>query len=119
MDGESLSTNSIFFAFSRQAPSTPPSCILSTAMLRTPLATISGNRPRNKELSPFQRGFLVGQATQGRSYGGIAKAAKLPKSTVQTAVSNASLQQNGESRPRSGRPRATTPADQRLIIRTA
>ena len=34
-------------------------------MLRTPLATISGNRARGKELSPYQRGFLVGQAAQG------------------------------------------------------
>ena len=61
-------------------------------MLRTLLATISGNRPRNKELSLFQRGFLVGQAAQGHSYGGIAKAANLLKSTVQTVVFNASLQ---------------------------
>ena len=32
-------------------------------MLRTLLATISNNRARSKELSLYQRGFLVGQAT--------------------------------------------------------
>ncbi|KAK0512441.1 hypothetical protein JMJ35_005569 [Cladonia borealis] len=88
-------------------------------MLRTPLATITGNRPRNKELSPFQRGILVGHAAQGLSYGRIAKATKLPKTTVRTAVLNASLQQNGESRPRSGRPSIVTDRDRRHVIRTA
>ena len=106
-------------AFSRQAPSTPPSCNTSTAMLRTPLATISGNRPRNKELSPFQRGILVGQAAQGHSYGRIAKATKLHRNTVRMAVINASLQQNGVSRPRSGRPPLITERDKRHIIRIA
>ena len=88
-------------------------------MLRTPLATISGNRPRNKELSPFQRGILVGQAAQGLSYGKIAKATKLHRNTVRQAVINTSLQQNGESRPRSGRPPLATDRGRRHIIRIA
>lgn len=88
-------------------------------MQRTPLASISGNRRRNHELSPFQRGFLVGQAAQGRSYYGIAKAANLHKNTVRNVIQNTSLQQNGESRARSGRPPIVTDRDRRHIIRIA
>ena len=88
-------------------------------MPRTPLATISGNRPHGHELSPFQRGFLVGQAAQGRSYYGIAKATNLGKNTVRQAILNTSLQHNGELRPRTGRPSIVTDRDRRHIIRIA
>ena len=57
-------------------------------MLRTPLATISGNRARGKELSPYYRGFLVGQAAQGQSLYRIAKTQNLYKSTVRNVVLN-------------------------------
>ncbi|KAK0513618.1 hypothetical protein JMJ35_003982 [Cladonia borealis] len=88
-------------------------------MLRTPLAPISGNRPRGKELSPFHRGILVGQAAQGLRYSGIAKATNLHKNTVRNAVLNAAIQYNGQSRPRSGRPSIVTDRDRRYIIRIA
>ena len=88
-------------------------------MPRTPLGAISGNRPHGHELSPFQRGYLVGQAAQGRSYYEIAKAENLGKNTVRQAVLNASLQHHGVSRPRSGRPSIVTDRDRRHIIRIA
>ena len=88
-------------------------------MQRTLLSTISGNRPRGKELSPYQRGFLVGQAAQGRSYSGIAKAINLHKNTVRNAILNTTIQYNGESRLRSGRSSIATDRDRRHIIHIA
>ena len=85
-------------------------------MLRTLLAAISGNRPRGKELSPYQRGFFGGQAAQQHN---LAKATKLFKNTVRTAILNASLQHNGESRLRSGRPPIVTDRNRRHVIRIA
>ncbi|KAN0115371.1 hypothetical protein V8E51_004915 [Hyaloscypha variabilis] len=50
--------------------------------LRTPLRSISGNRPKGLEISPYMCGQVVGKASKGTKIATIAKALKLTRSTV-------------------------------------
>ncbi len=88
-------------------------------MPRAPLAPISGNTPRRKELTPFQRGLLVGQVTRGATPGKIQKDFRIPRSTTRSVVLNSLHQEEGESRPRSGRPTRVSDRDRRHTIRKA
>ncbi|PMD56024.1 uncharacterized protein K444DRAFT_694496 [Hyaloscypha bicolor E] len=50
--------------------------------LRTPLRSISGNRPKGSEISPYIRGQVIGEASEGTDPTSIAKDLKLTRSTV-------------------------------------
>ena len=86
-------------------------------MLRAPLASISGNRTRNTELSPYQRGIIVGAAASGFTPVRIAKVAGVRESTVRTTIQKASTRNDGESKSRSGRFILLSIRDQRHIVR--
>ena len=88
-------------------------------MQRTPLATISSNRRRNTQLSPYQRGLLVGAITLGATSVDVEKASGVPESTVRTTVSRAAQRHNGETKPRSERPPLLSVRDKRHLIRIA
>ena len=80
---------------------------------RTPLGVISGNRRKSKDLTPFQRGKIVGNADTGLSIALIAENYNIAESTVRSTLQLNPQRHLGESKPRSGRPKF---AD-RLIIR--
>jgi hypothetical protein len=50
--------------------------------LRTPLRTISGNRPSGGHLNPYMRGQVAGQAFKGAKLAKIARDLKLDCGTV-------------------------------------
>ena len=97
----------------------PPSSIHYPVMPRTPLATISSNRRRNTQLSPYERGLLVGASALGATAVEVEKVSGVPESIVRTTLSRASERHNGETKPRSGRPGRLSIRDQRHIIRIA
>jgi transposase len=84
---------------------------------RRPLQEISGNSIKRKELSPYQRGQIVGAARGGMSQAEIAKAFNVAKSTVFDTLFNALERHNGESKPRSGRPLCYAECEERIILR--
>ncbi len=88
-------------------------------MLRTPLAQISGNHVRRTELTPYQRGVIIGAHSAGASPGRISKLSNLPDSTVRTTLKKAAEREDGQSRPRSGRPAMLSARDTRHLIRIA
>ena len=88
-------------------------------MLRSPLATISSNRRYKTEYSPYQRGIIVGAIDGGATPGAIQKAHEIPKSTAQAIVRNARTSNDGQSAPRSGRPKSLSIRDQRHTLRIA
>jgi len=88
-------------------------------MLRTPLATISGNRRRGKELTPYKRGDIIGRYTGGATRQVIAYATETPISTVDYTIDTANQRPNGHSKPRTGRPKKLSIRDERYIIRVA
>ena len=88
-------------------------------MLRAPLAKISGNRPRNHELSPWQRGLIEGATAVGASTTEVGKALNFTKATVQTTLRRAAERSNGVSKSRFGRPGVLSDRDKRYIIRYA
>lgn len=88
-------------------------------MPRTPLAPISGNKPRGNELSQYMRGKIEFAAEIGAPRAEIAKTLNLPLTTVKYTLSKASQRHNGESLPRSGRPKEYSERDERAIVRIA
>ena len=49
---------------------------------RAPLGEISGNRPKNIELTPVQRGFIEGAIEFGASFSKVAETVSCSKSTI-------------------------------------
>jgi len=88
-------------------------------MPRTPLKPISGNSSRRKELTPYERGLIVGRSSGGASTAEIRKEFLVPESTIRSTISMAPHLNHGVSKPRSGRPMACSVRKQRHIIRTA
>lgn len=64
-------------------------------MQRTPLATISANHARYTELTPYQRGLLIGAAASGATPVAIEKTSGVRESTVRYVLSTASTRTTG------------------------
>jgi len=85
--------------------------------LRTPLRSISGNRPKGSEISPFMRGQVIGKASEGAKSAAIAKALKLDRSTVNYTLQQDELRDDGHSLPRKPRNKSYTDAEERRSLR--
>lgn len=83
---------------------------------RRVLAEIPVNRQSNHELSPGSKRQLYGRALAGETQAEIARAERLPKSTVSTALKRASERQSCDIAPRQGRPRTWNDRDERRIL---
>ena len=81
-----------------------------------PLREISGNARPNTELNAYQRGIIIGARGEGASYGRIEKTYQIHRDTARSTVHSASVRINGESLPRSGRPKKYTERDERHVI---
>ena len=84
---------------------------------RRPLGLISGNIQKNKPLSPYERGKIIGGATFGHSQAEISRELKRPWQTVQSTIKLDPLRNEGRSRARSGRPRLYTDRQVRLLVK--
>ena len=85
-------------------------------MPRTPLASISGNKPRNIELNQCQRGMIIGAQALGHAPAEIAKTSNVPRTTVIYTLQKHSERNNEKSKSRSG-PGIFSDRDRRRIIR--
>ena len=74
-------------------------------MPRRPLGPITPNIIRRKELTPYTRGFILGQLTAGVEQADVAKALNLSRATIRTTLLRANTRINGELIKRSGRPK--------------
>ena len=77
-------------------------------MLRTPLGAVSGNRPRNHELTPYQRGLIIEASVGGAKPSKIGQAFRVSKEFIRITLRRAALRPDGASQPRSGRPKCYT-----------
>ena len=84
---------------------------------RRPLAEISGNTPSRRELTPYQRGLIVGASTAGDTLTQIARRFDHPTSTVVSTLAREKSRINGNSQPRIGRPSTWTERDERQLVR--
>ncbi len=87
------------------------------SMPRRPLAQINGNKTNRKELTTYTRGLIIGKHESGVSMTHISQTLGIPLSTVSETIKKNPERINGESIPRSGRPRSYTERDRRHIIR--
>ena len=87
------------------------------ASLRVPLSGISANIQRRRELSPYERGIIVGVSKTTDSATVIAQLTKVPRTTIQSTLLIDSEHDEGTTKPRSGRPKIYDERDERLILR--
>ena len=84
---------------------------------RRPLGLISGNITKKKELTPYERGLVLGAKITGRSEAEISEVFNIPDSTVRDTVTLAAQRKDGHSKPRSGRPKCLSDREERILIR--
>lgn len=86
-------------------------------MPRVPLKEISANTARGKELTPYQRGIIVGRAAAGDTVHAISRDLNICVSTVKYTLAKAKERDQGNSVQRTGRPKSYTDRDERRILR--
>ena len=85
--------------------------------LQHPLGPISGNIEKRKELTPFQRGLILGTKLASQTEAEISKYFNIPDPTVCTTISCTVQYNEGQSRPRSGQPKCLSDREERTLIR--
>jgi hypothetical protein len=84
---------------------------------RRALAPISSNRQPGDQLSPYQRGQILGRQSEGATPTKIAHDLNLDRSTVRYTIAVDLIRTEGKSLPRIPRGKSYTEAEQRLILR--
>lgn len=85
-------------------------------MPRTPLRPIDANAQKKGHSSPYIRGQIIALSKLGHKQAQIARDLQIPRSTVHDTIRLDPQRDNGESLPRSGRPKTLSPADERYIL---
>ena len=62
---------------------------------RCPLGPISGNIEKRKELTPFQRGLVLGAKIAGHTEAEISRCFNIPNPMVHTTISRAAQHDDG------------------------
>ncbi len=88
-------------------------------MSRTLLTPISGNSSCRKELTPYERGLIVGRSSRGASTVEIQKEFLVSESIIRSTISQAPLLNHSVSKPWSGCLKCCSLCEQRHIIHTA
>jgi transposase len=84
---------------------------------RSVLGTISGNRAFNHQLSPYQRGKILGLSSRGQKCSDIQALLNVSRGAVRSTIKLDSLRNNGYPQARSGRPKGYSEATERQILR--
>lgn len=84
---------------------------------RTPLRSISGNRPLHARLTPYERGQVKGEAFRGAKTTKIAQHLKMNESTVRYTLQQDELRTDGVSLLRTPRKKSYTDAEERMCVR--
>jgi transposase len=84
---------------------------------RTPLASITAQRAFNYQLSPYQRGRVIGMTEEGAKSSKIAATLNISRGAIRSTLSLDHLRDEGNPQPRCGPPLRYTPADERNLLR--
>ena len=82
-----------------------------------PLDLITHNRLKGQHLRPDQRGFIIGLHSTGLSRAKIASTTGLAWNTINNTLKKAPTRATQEDAPRSGRPKALSPREERILVR--
>ena len=104
-----------FFAFSPDA--FQPTLLQPTTMPpRTPLGLINANERSSGELTPYQRGIILGLYSQGASFRNIENQDRITHSTASDTIKFESIRKNSQSIIYPNRPpKYNTRVDRRII----
>jgi hypothetical protein len=86
---------------------------------RSSLSSISRNRQFNHELTLYIRGKIVGLSLKGAKSTEIQDLLKITRGALRSTLSLDQLRYEGVSQSRTGRPKAYTEGEERLVVRHA
>ena len=84
---------------------------------RTPLRPTSGNRQKGDELSPYERGRIIGALESGAKPRAVARRVKASLSTIKYTLKSQKKRVEGASQPRKPRGKSYTDTDVRHLLR--
>ena len=84
---------------------------------RTPLRDINGNRLRNYELNPYERGQIISRHKHGHTVTDIADTLDYSRKTVFSIIVRDTKRCEGKSKARINRPQKYIIRDERAILR--
>ena len=84
---------------------------------RAPLGTISGNRFKGCQISPYMRGQVAGQARRGAKPTAIARDLSLDRGTVQYTLKQDAVRDEGKTLSKKARNKSYTAAEERKLLR--
>jgi len=90
----------------------------TTIPARSVLGSISGNITHRKELTPYNRGVIIGKASTNTRPTQIAEELSIPRSTVQETLYKSPLHHNSKSASHSGALKKLSKHDERRILHT-
>jgi hypothetical protein len=85
-------------------------------MPRRPLAQINGNSLKQRELSLFTHGLIIGKRENGAFLSKISQKLQIPVSTISGTIQRNSVRNNGKSSAQSGRPKSYLERDKQHVI---
>ena len=85
-------------------------------MPREPLSSIDSNIQKRKELTPYERGVIIGKHSTGCGPTKIATNLQIPRTTVQTTLKQEPVHRQGKSLPRVSRPKSYSAQDKRKVL---
>ena len=83
---------------------------------RSVLGTISGNRAFNHQLSPFQRGKVIGLTIGGKKSSFIEELLDVSRGAIRSTLTLDHLRDDGNPQFRTGRPLEYIEADERNLV---
>lgn len=86
-------------------------------LIRTPLCPISGNVKRGCELTPYERGIIIGSYNSSKSPCEIELEISYSRGAVRSTIALETTRANGVSLPRSGHPIIYNDRDKRIMLR--
>jgi hypothetical protein len=84
---------------------------------RTPLGRIDPNQLRGKDMSPYNRGQVIGAYINGLTQREIKDKYKFSRKAIRGAIALNILNTNRASLPRTGRPKVYNERDRRMMLR--
>jgi hypothetical protein len=87
------------------------------AQIRIPFGKLSGNRRLEKQLTPFERGCIIGRYSLDGKPASVAAYYSMPRQTVESIIKASPYRIQGANLPKSGRPKVYTDRDYRSLLR--
>jgi hypothetical protein len=87
------------------------------AHVRIPFGKLSNNPRGQKQLTLWERGYIIGRHSLDASPASVAAYYSMPRQTIESTITTSQYRIQGHNLPKSGRPKVYTHRDYRKLLR--